>query len=334
MDFILNFPTCYPNVFAVILILLGFLLLIKGGDYLVDGAKRIAFWLNLSPMIIGMTILGFGTSMPELLVSTKAALAANSGIAIGNVVGSNIANIALILGVTAMITIVPSKMSTLKVDIPFLLVATGLFVGAAMTGTIERWHGIVGVIMLIAYVAWKIKYGDKGDVEEESEGDAELRKMPLWKAFVMVLLSFVALVYGADFLIKGASGVAMTVGTACGVDAETMNRIIGLTIVAVGTSFPELFSSVSAARKGETDMAIGNVIGSLIFNILSVIGISAAICPIQNSNVGFGIDYVWEIVLTVVLWIFLWTNHRLSRGEGVILFLSYIAFLAKTILLS
>ena len=324
MEFIQDLQNSYPNIFAVVLIVFGFIFLIKGGDCLVDGAKRIAFWLNLSPMIIGMTILGFGTSMPELLVSTQAAIECNSGIAIGNVVGSNIANIALILGITAMINVVPSKSSTLRIDVPFSLMATAVFIVAAMSGTIERWHGVLFVLILVAYMAWIVRYGNKDDADDaESEGDAELRKMPLWKAFVMVVLAFVALVYGAKALVFGASSIARAAGVS--------DRLIGLTIVAVGTSFPELFSSVSAARKGETDMAIGNVIGSLIFNILSVIGISAAICPISNSNVGFGSDYLWEFVLSVVLWIFLWTKRRLSRVEGLLLFFAYLAYLAMTI---
>lgn len=305
-------------------ILLGFLLLVKGGDYLVEGAVAIAQRAKLSKMVIGMTVVGFGTSMPELLVSAQSALVGNSGIAIGNVVGSNIANIALILGVSSMIVPIASSRVTLRVDHPFMMLSAVLFVAVAMTGSIERWAGALMVLMLVAFVWYQVVKSRKAEKQKIEETETTL-PMALWKALLIVAVSFAAMVFGSDKLVEGASDIAKQLGVS--------DRIIGLTIVAVGTSLPELFASVMASIKGESDMAIGNIIGSVTFNILSVIGISAIICPIQESNVGFAFDYLAMLVLGVMLWIFLRTHRKLVRWEGLILTLSYVAYLVKTIVM-
>lgn len=326
-------------------ILLGFLLLVKGGDYLVEGAVAIAQRAKLSKMVIGMTVVGFGTSMPELLVSAQSALVGNSGIAIGNVVGSNIANIGLILGVSSLIVPIASSRATLRIDHPFMMLSAVLFVAVAMTGSIERWAGALMFLMLVAFVWYQVvksrkaekkRMGGVGFEEFDSlKVDAQTTQttqtsqtpqtMALWKALLIVAVSFAAMVFGADKLVEGASDIAKQLGVS--------DRIIGLTIVAVGTSLPELFASVMASIKGESDMAIGNIIGSVTFNILSVIGISAIICPIQESNVGFGFDYLAMLVLGVILWIFLRTHHKLVRWEGLVLTLLYVAYLVKTIVM-
>lgn len=307
-------------------ILLGFLLLVKGGDYLVEGAVAIAQRAKLSKMVIGMTVVGFGTSMPELLVSAQSALVGNSGIAIGNVVGSNIANIALILGVSSMIVPIASSRVTLLVDHPFMMLSAVLFVAVAMTGSIERWAGALMVLMLVAFVWYQVVKSRKAEKRRAKIDELETTPpMALWKALLIVAVSFAAMVFGSDKLVEGASDIAKQLGVS--------DRIIGLTIVAVGTSLPELFASVMASIKGESDMAIGNIIGSVTFNILSVIGISAIICPIQESNVGFAFDYLAMLVLGVMLWIFLRTHRKLVRWEGLILTLSYVAYLVKTIVM-
>lgn len=294
-------------------------MLVKGGDWLVNGASDIAARAKLSPMVIGLTVVGFGTSMPELLVSSQAAFIGNSGIAIGNVVGSNIANIALILGVTALIRPCPTDRKTLRIDTPFMILACVLLFGIGATGSIGRLAGILAVSMLIAFITWQIR-----DSRKKADTEAMAApKMALWKALLLVLFSLGVLSEGASILIKGASGIASQFGVS--------DRIIGLTIVAVGTSLPELFASVMAAYKGETDMAIGNVIGSVTFNILSVIGISAIICPIQNANEGFIFDYALMTILGFMLWLFLRTAHLLERYEGVILTSIYVAYLLRTI---
>lgn len=316
------------NIFYI---LLGFLLLVKGGDFLVDGAVAIAQRAKLSPMVIGLTVVGFGTSTPELLVSAQAALAGSSGIAIGNVVGSNIANIAMILGMTALFTPLPANRKILLIDMPFMILSMVMFIAAAFFNVITRWEGVIGVLTLVAFVAWQVNHSRKQTKAEETSEPKEV-PMNLFKALIICAVSIAAMVWGSDRLIEGASGIALEIGTQFGVDTLLMERIIGLTIVAVGTSLPELFASVIAARKGETDMAVGNIIGSVTFNILSVIGISAAICPINNAMTGFEYDYLLMFALGILLWFFSRTHRCLVRWEGAVLLTIYVLFILKTVL--
>lgn len=345
---------------SYIFILLGILLLIKGGDYLIEGSVVIARRAKLSPMIIGLTVIGFGTSMPELCVSAQAAWTGSSGIALGNVAGSNIANIALILGVTALIHPIPGKPDILRRGMPVFVLALCIIIAVAINGTIERWMGMTMVSLLIIYITVEIRRSRKieaakrktvstkvskdasspaEEISIESTKDASspaevnetdsVKGMPLWKALSVVILSLAAMVWGSDMLVSGASDIAHTIGDSMGVDPVAMERIIGLTIVAVGTSLPELCASVIAARKGETDMAVGNIIGSGIFNILCVVGVASSISPIHNSWHPFALDYIVQLGLCLLLWLFLRTNHLLQRWEGVIfttIYVSYILF--------
>ena len=314
-------------ILDIVYILLGLALLVKGGDYLVDGSVAIAKRARLSEMVIGLTVVGFGTSMPELLVSAQSALMGNSGIAIGNVVGSNIANIALILGVTSIIHVIPAQKITLKIDLPFMLLSLVLFVAIAMTGYVGRVAGVIGVLMLICFVSYQVRQSRKAEAalaKENPDAHDEAEPMALWKAMLLVIVSFLAMVFGANILVEGASNIARLLGVT--------DRVIGLTIVAIGTSLPELFSSVMAAVKGKTDMAIGNIIGSVTFNILCVIGVSSIITPIMATNIGFAFDYALMVILGVMLWLFLRTKHELERWEGVVLTIIFITYLAKTVI--
>ena len=345
---------------SYIFILLGILLLIKGGDYLIEGSVVIARRAKLSPMIIGLTVIGFGTSMPELCVSAQAAWTGSSGIALGNVAGSNISNIALILGVTALIHPIPAKPDILRRGMPVFVLALCIIIAVAVNGTIEGWMGMTMVGLLIIYLIVEIRRSRKieaakrktvstkvskdasspaEEISIESTKDASssadvnetdsVKDMPLWKAFSVVILSLAAMVWGSDMLVSGASDIAHTIGDSMGVDPVAMERIIGLTIVAVGTSLPELCASVIAARKGETDMAVGNIIGSGIFNILCVVGVASSISPIHNSWHPFALDYIVQLGLCLLLWLFLRTNHLLQRWEGAIfttIYVSYILF--------
>ena len=345
---------------SYIFILLGILLLIKGGDYLIEGSVVIARRAKLSPMIIGLTVIGFGTSMPELCVSAQAAWTGSSGIALGNVAGSNISNIALILGVTALIHPIPAKPDILRRGMPVFVLALCIIIAVAINGTIERWMGMTMVGLLIIYLIVEIRRSRKieaaksktaltkvskdasspaEEISIESTKDASspadvnetdsVKDMPLWKALSVVILSLAAMVWGSDMLVSGASDIAHTIGDSMGVDPVAMERIIGLTIVAVGTSLPELCASVIAARKGETDMAVGNIIGSGIFNILCVVGVASSIAPIHNSWHPFALDYIVQLGLCLLLWLFLRTNHLLQRWEGAIfttIYVSYILF--------
>lgn len=330
---------------SYIFILLGILLLIKGGDYLIEGSVVIARRAKLSPMIIGLTVIGFGTSMPELCVSAQAAWTGSSGIALGNVAGSNISNIALILGVTALIHPIPAKPDILRRGMPVFVLALCIIIAVAVNGTIERWMGMTMVGLLIIYLIVEIRRSRKIEaaksktaltkVSKDASSSADVNEtdsvkdMPLWKAFSVVILSLAAMVWGSDMLVSGASDIAHTIGDSMGVDPVAMERIIGLTIVAVGTSLPELCASVIAARKGETDMAVGNIIGSGIFNILCVVGVASSISPIHNSWHPFALDYIVQLGLCLLLWLFLRTNHLLQRWEGAIfttIYVSYILF--------
>ncbi|MCH5178527.1 MAG: calcium/sodium antiporter [Prevotellaceae bacterium] len=315
----------------ILCILAGFVLLLKGGDWLVDGSVSIARKARLSSMVIGLTVVGFGTSAPELFVSLQAALAGSPGICLGNVVGSNIANIALILGVTSLILPCASKAHTLRVDVPMMVLACLLLAAVGLTGTIGRVAGAVGIAMLVCFVASEVRRSRKLIKNDDSIAQNDQKTMRLWQAILLVLVSFGLLVLGSNLLVSGASGIAREIGTMAGADPRELERVIGLTVVAVGTSLPELFASVVAARKGEQEMAIGNIVGSVTFNVFFCIGIPALICPIHDSDKGFLFDYALMGGLSLLLWLFMFTRRTLERWEGAVLFAIYIAYIVRTV---
>lgn len=309
---------------SIFFIIFGLGLLIAGGDYLVDGAVGIARRAQLSPMVIGLTIVAFGTSAPELLVSLQAAMGGNPGIALGNVVGSNIANIALILGVTALIRPIPVAGRTIKIDTPFLVFATvALTVITIQFGTLTRLEGIIGLLLLFAFIGYQIVMTRRAPAAEAVTGEDTEAAPPVWKSVLLLLLGISFLKFGAQLLVDGS----VTVATHLGVD----DRIIGLTVVALGTSLPELFASVIAARKGNVDMAVGNVVGSNLFNIMCVLCASCAITPIASIPPGFTTDCLWMLALTLLIWFLLRTDYRLTRTEGAVLLAIYILFIALAV---
>lgn len=315
---------------SILYIIIGLAGLIFGGDWLVDGAVGIAQRAKLSPMVIGLTIVAFGTSAPEFLVSLQSAIGGNPGIALGNVIGSNIANIALILGITALIHPVPVHGTTTRIDAPFLFLGTlALTAICYFSDAINRVEGIIGILLLVCFVAYQIKTSQAAEnantnADENANTDAAAT-IPLWRALLLLVVGIAALKYGAQFLVDGSVTIARTLG----VD----DRIIGLTIVAIGTSLPELFSSVIAARKGSVDLAIGNVIGSNLFNIMCVLAASCAIQPIDLALVGsVTTDCLWLLGLTALIWLQLRTDYRLSRTEGAVLLVIYVVFLTLTVL--
>ena len=239
---------------AVLLLIVGFVLLIKGADWFVDGAAGIAARFGIPQLVIGLTIVAMGTSAPEAAVSITAAMEGNAGITIGNVVGSNILNILIILGVTALIIDVAVQKSTVKYEIPFMLLITGLLLVLGMTGNkIVFWEGIVLWVLFIVYLAYLFKMAKNGEADEEEKAKA------VWLQLVLLIVGCGGIILGADLTVDNASKIA----EALGMD----DRLIGLTIVAFGTSLPELVTSVTAAKKGKADIAIGNIVGSNIFNI-------------------------------------------------------------------
>lgn len=280
-------------------LLIGLALLIFGGDYLVKGSVAIAKRFRVSSLIVGMTIVAFGTSAPELLVSLMAAFQGNPEIALGNVIGSNIANIGLILGLTAIILPITVHLNSLKNDVPVMILASLLFWLAASSGEISRFSGIVGFSLLIAYVVWSIYKGRKEIQTEEIETSVNT---PLRNSLALIAVAPVMLTLGADFLIDGTSTIAFNFGVS--------ERVIGVTVVAFGTSIPELVASVAAALKREMDISVGNIVGSNLFNILSVIGLTAAIKPIPVDYSAFRSDFAWMLLFAALLLILMFPLRK------------------------
>ncbi|MDR0428234.1 MAG: calcium/sodium antiporter [Dysgonamonadaceae bacterium] len=274
-----------------LLLIGGLILLVVSGNYLVESAVDIAKKFKLSSLTIGMTIVAFGTSAPELMVSVQAALNGFPEIALGNVVGSNIANIGLILGLTALILPIKTSRRSVKIDWPFLVLISILLVVFAWKGSFDRIEGAVAVLLLILFTFRSIK-SSRQSQEEEKESSLPRRSIQL--SVVIFIIACIGLAYGADFMVQGASAIATKLGIS--------ERVVSVLIVGVGTSLPELTASVIAAIKKEDDMSLGNIIGSNIFNILAVLGISSLIKPIAFSDTGFHSDFIWMLFFAVFLY--------------------------------
>ena len=303
-------------VLHVFILLVGFLFLVKGADWFVEGAAGIAKKLGIPQLVIGLTIVAMGTSMPEAAVSITAALNNNAGITIGNIVGSNILNILIILGITAVITNVAIQKSTLLYEIPFMIGITALLLVFGLTGSsITFIEGVVFLLLFIAFLVYLfiIYYVKKGEVQEEGE----IKDIPVWKCLLFMVIGGVMVVKGSDFAVSGASWIARFFGMS--------ERFIGLTIVAFGTSLPELVTSVAAARKGNAGIAIGNIVGSNIFNILFVIGITALICNVPFES-KFLIDTVIAIFSGALLWFGTYKHKELRKPCGIVMLICYAAY--------
>lgn len=298
---------------AIILLVLGFVLLIKGADWFVDGAAGIAARFGIPQLVIGLTIVAMGTSAPEAAVSITAATSGNAGITIGNILGSNILNVLLILGITAAITTVAVQKSTVKWEMPFMHIITIVLAVLGFTGgEIVLWEGIVLWALFLVYLGYLFKMAKNGTEEEEEE---ELQ--PLWKQLCMLAVGIVMIVFGSDMTVDNATILA----EAFGMD----DRLIGLTIVAFGTSLPELVTSVTAARKGKADIAIGNIVGSNIFNILFVVGTTALITPV-TFKAGFLIDSAVALAAGLILWFGVMKEQKLKRPVGILMLAAYAAY--------
>lgn len=299
------------------ILVLGLVILLLGGKFLVDGASAIAVKLGLSAGLIGLTIVAFGTSAPELLVSVNAALKGTSDIAIGNVVGSNIANISLVLGISAILYPIALHLSVLKLDYFFALISSVLFYLIALNQEISRFEGILLTILLIAvnlYIYKKLK----GTSSEESQGDINVNYSSL-KAILLILVGVLGLYYGSDLFVDSAVEVSRKFGVS--------ERVIGVTVIAIGTSLPELTTSVIAAFNKKTDIAIGNILGSNIMNVLGIIGITAIVQPIPVSDQFLKSDFIWMIGLTLLLFPILKSKLNISRIEGGVLLLAYLIYI-------
>lgn len=299
-------------------ILGGFIILTVGAEALVRGSTAIALKLGIAPLIIGLTIVAFGTSAPELAVSVKSALAGNPGIAIGNVIGSNIANIGLILALTALIRPIKVKSQMVKRDIPLMIIATLLFWGLLLDGELSFVDGVILVTALVAYLVYS--YKNSGDDDIDDELDTKPQNPVL--SIVLVLAGIGMLVGGGILFVDGAVDLAKSMGIS--------EVIIGLTIVAIGTSMPELVTSIVAALKGQSDIAIGNVVGSNLFNILAILGVTAIIHPVHSAGLQ-NFDFMVMLALAVILLPFAWTGLRIGRREGAILLVGYLAYIGYLI---
>ncbi|MBQ3557073.1 MAG: calcium/sodium antiporter [Oscillospiraceae bacterium] len=298
----------------VLLLALGFVMLVKGADWFVDGASGIADRFGIPQLVIGLTIVAMGTSAPEAAVSITAALKGTADIAIGNVVGSNIMNVLIILGLAAAITPIAVAKSTVRYEIPFMLVITLLLMGFGhMGGSVNLWEGIVLWVLFISYLLYMLWLAKTGQAESE---EIEV-KGSLWKMLLLVIVGLVLIVWGSDVTVDAATRLAKAFGVS--------DRFIGLTIVALGTSLPELFTSVMAARKGKADIAIGNIVGSNIFNILFVIGSSALIIPVTFVS-SFVIDCLVSVAAGVLLWLFVFRRQKLTRAGGITMLACYAAY--------
>ncbi len=301
----------------VVLLVLGFVLLVKGADFFVEGASGIAGKFGIPQLVIGLTIVAMGTSAPEAAVSITAALSGGEGVdlTVGNVLGSNIMNVLIILGITAVIIPVAIQKSTLKIELPFMIVISAIFLGLGLTGNvITRLEGGILVVLFLIYMAYLLWMAKKGKEEVEEEN----QNKKIWLLLLMTVLGAAAIVIGSDFVVDSASEIAGILGVS--------QRIIGLTIVAFGTSLPELVTSVTAAKRGKADIAIGNIVGSNIFNLLFVAGITALITPVAYAK-NFLVDGVVTIGAGVLLLLGVIRKQELRRPVGILMIAVYAVYL-------
>lgn len=315
-------------VIDIVLLLIGFVLLIKGADFFVDGAASLARKLHIPSLVVGLTIVALGTSSPELAVSISASLGGQNSMAVSNVIGSNVFNLLGVLGVCSLVIPLGVTKDILRRDYPVSIASSVLFflmlmfVGAA--GEITLWEAILLVLLLAGYLAWTVISAMKS--RSSSEKEAEGKPFVWWKCALFIVGGVAAIIFGGNMVVDHASAL----GTAIGMS----DSLVGLTICAVGTSLPELVTSIAACKKGEKDMAIGNVVGSNILNILCILGVSGVISPItiagadlSNTLVDFGV-YVFVCLLTYV---FCLTQKKITRLEGGILVGMYLLYMAYAI---
>lgn len=297
----------------IVLLVVGFAMLVKGADWFVDGAAGIATKFGIPQLVVGLTIVAMGTSAPEAAVSITAALKDNAGITIGNVVGSNILNVLIILGLTGVITTVAIQKSTLKIEIPFMLVVTLVLMAmGANGGNVSRLEGVILWLLFIVYLTYLFILAKKGNKDEEKPEERSVLKL-----LVLAVIGGVIVVLGSNVTVDAATAIARIIGLS--------ENFIGLTIVALGTSLPELVTSVTAAKKGNADIAIGNIVGSNVFNILFVVGTSALIIPIPFAG-SFIIDTIIAVAAGLLLWISVFRTMSLKRNWGIVMLLGYAAY--------
>lgn len=302
---------------SIVFLVAGFVMLIKGADMFVDGASKVAAKLKIPLIVIGLTIVAFGTSAPEAAISINSAVQNNAGIAVGNVIGSNILNVLVILGISALFTAVPVKKSTFRYEIPFVVIISIVLIVTGVIGSsIDKFDSVILLVLFVAFFVYLIMLSKKGESSADDDVPVLTEKDTVIKMIIFIIIGLAAIVFGSDFTVTGATNIAK----ALNVD----DRIIGLTIVAFGTSLPELVTSVTAAKKNQADIAIGNIVGSNIFNILFVVGLAGVFSPnpIKFENT-FLIDGIVAVFAVVLLWLLIFKNKKLQRTGGIIMLCCY-----------
>lgn len=310
-------------IVKLVILVVGFVLLIKGADYFVEGSSSIATRFHIPSLIIGLTIVAMGTSLPECAVSLTASIAENNALAVANVVGSNIFNLMVVCGASSLFIPITVSKETLKGEFPFsILCALILGVLGYIGMVLGRVDGIIFLALFVGYLLYMIISATKAINAYQDSGE-EIKLIPVWQSVLFIVGGMIAIKYGGDFVVDGASSIALALGMS--------QNLVGLTIVALGTSLPELVTSMVAAKKGEVDMALGNVIGSNVFNILFVLGIASSISPIAFivENI---IDIIILIILSLVVLYFGYTKREIDKKEGIIMLLLYIIYLIYIIM--
>ena len=301
-----------------ILLIIGFVLLIKGADFFVDGASSIAAKLRVPSLIIGLTVVSMGTSMPEAAVSVSASLSGNNGISLGNVVGSNLFNLLVVVGVSSVILPIATDADVVKRDMPISILITAILCAMLMDGNLSRLDAVILLALLAAYMYLLLRSALKNRTEESDQ------KVMTWtKSILVSVVGAGAIIAGGQIVVENAKIIAASLGM-----SETL---IGLTVVAFGTSLPELVTSVVAAKKGDSGIAMGNVVGSNIFNVLFILGLAGVISPMAADAVFF-IDTGILIAVSVMMLIFAWTDRKISRVEGAVSTMVYLAYTAYIIM--
>lgn len=296
---------------SVLLLAAGFVLLVKGADWFVEGASALAGRLGIPQLVIGLTVVAMGTSAPEAAVSIAAAFKGSADITIGNIVGSNILNILIILGLASAIIPIAVGKSTMRIDMPFMLIITLVMTALGLDGEIGLLDGVILLVFFAAYMTYLFVTAKK----EKTGDNTDVKKYKLWQALLGTTGGLVMIVLGSDVSVDAASDIARAFGMS--------ERFIGLTVVALGTSLPELFTSVSAARKGNADIAIGNIVGSNIFNILFVVGVSALIIPVPFSPKFIADTLIADLACVILLVSAAAGRGKLKRSAGIIMLFCY-----------
>lgn len=305
-------------------LIIGFVLLIKGADLFVEGSVSIAKYFNVPAMIIGLTIVALGTSAPEASVSITSSLAGQNEMSIANVVGSNFFNILLVLGVSSIIKTLPVKIDTVKKDTPFLILISILLLIFSYNLKLSRFEGFIFLVIFTYFLFDTIKSSKKSisEINSNESNDSNNKPQSVLKTIIISIIGLVGIVFGGDMVVNSASSIATIFGMS--------ENLIGLTIVAMGTSLPEFVTSIVAVKKGETEIAIGNVIGSNIFNILFVLGISTVIAPLTVSMASL-IDIIFMILITLILFFMINKKHNLNKANGILMVLMYVIYMIYTI---